>query len=139
YAGIDWQRIDVIGGGLQSQSIGVTPIELVNRTGDVLFVRSNIEKEVLDVPFEISPGIAIPAGSCSFSDIGVEIRGSGFRKLSGRIAYIDGDFYGGTRDHNLQDFDRDNRFHSQFSDATVKVNTRFDSEVGPLRAAGRAS
>ena len=104
YAAVDWQRIDVIGGGLQSQSIGITPIELTNRTGDVLFVRSNVEKEVLDAPFEIRPGVVIPAGSYSFSDIGVEIRGSGFRKLSGRIAYIDGDFYDGTRDRIFGEF-----------------------------------
>jgi hypothetical protein len=98
YGGIDWQRIEVIGGGLQSQKIGVTPIELVNRTGDVLFVRSNIEKEVIDTPFQIGPGVVIQPGEYSFSDIGVEIRGSGFRKVSGRVAYIDGDFFGGTRD-----------------------------------------
>ncbi|MBN1237495.1 MAG: hypothetical protein JXB36_03285 [Gammaproteobacteria bacterium] len=210
YAGLDWQRIEVIDGGLQSQSIGVTPIELTNRTGDVLFIRSNIEKEVLDRPFEISPGIVIPVGEYSFHDLGIEIQGSGFRKVSGRIAYIDGDFYGGTRDrifgaftwtpsprfrtnigyninyvelpqgdfttrlfstsldvvfsstlswvnliqydnvsdtiginsrlhwipeagreiyfvinHNLQDFDEDDRFHSQFSDATVKFSYTF--------------
>ncbi len=210
YAGFDWQRIETIGGGLQSQSIGVTPVELTNRTGDVIFVRSNIEKDVLDQPFEISPGIVIPPGEYSFSDLGIEVQGSGFRKVSGRVAYIDGDFFGGRRErlfgavtwrpsprfranigynlnwiqlpqgdfttrlistgidvvfsstlswvnliqydnvseivginsrlhwipvagremyfvinHNLQDFDRDNRFKSQFSDATAKINYTF--------------
>jgi hypothetical protein len=210
YAGLDWQRIEQIGGTLQSQSIGFTPIQLTNRTGDVLFVRSNLEKEVLDVPFQISPGIVIPVGEYSFHDLGIEVRGSGFRKVSGRIAYIDGDFFGGTRErvfgaltwtpsprfranigyninyielpqgdfttrlistgldvvfsstlswvnliqydnvsetvginsrlhwipeagremyfvinHNLQDFDRDNRFHSEFSDATLKFSYTF--------------
>jgi len=210
YAGIDWQRIEVIGGGLQSQSIGITPVELTNRTGDVVFVRSNVEKEVLDQPFEIHPGIVIPVGHYSFHDLGIEFRGSGFRKVSGRVAYIDGDFFGGRRErlfgaltwqpsprfranvgynlnwielpqgdfatrlittsldvvfsstlswvnliqydniseivginsrlhwipeagremyfvinHDLQDFDRDNRFHSQLADSTVKINYTF--------------
>jgi hypothetical protein len=98
YVGVDWDRFDFIAGGLESQSIGVTPVELTNRTGDVIFVRSNFDKEVLDVPFEISPGVVIPAGDYSFSDFGVEFRSSDFRKLSGRVTYIDGDFFGGTRD-----------------------------------------
>src|SRR5690606_41852836 len=98
YAGIDWQRIEVIGGGLQSQSIGITPVELTNRTGDGVFVRSNVEKEVLDQPFEIHPGIVIPVGHYSFHDLGIECRGSGFIKVSGRAAFIDGDFFGGRRE-----------------------------------------
>jgi hypothetical protein len=208
--GIDAQRYESIDGGLQSQSIGVTPLEATNRTGDVLFFRSNFEKEVLTQPFEISTGVVIPVGAYSFYDHGAEWRAANFRKFSGRFAYTDGDFYTGTRtrwfgnigwtpsprfganvsfnyndielpqgnfktriistsfdivfsstlswvnlvqydnvsetmgfnsrlhwipeagreiyfviNHSLEDFDRDDDFHSQFADATVKVNYTF--------------
>ncbi len=96
YFNLDWQRIDNITGGLQSQSVGVTPIQMTNRTGDVLFIRKNIEKEVLDVPFPIYPGIVIPAGTYSFDDFGIEFQFSAYRRFSGRITRIEGSFYDGT-------------------------------------------
>lgn len=98
YFAVDWQRIEDIDGGLQSQSVGVTPLELTSRVGDVLFLRSNIDKEVLSAPFEISPGVVIPAGTYSFSDLGAEYRWAGHREWSGRITYISGDFYTGDMD-----------------------------------------
>jgi hypothetical protein len=210
YFGIDGQRYELLGGGLQSQRIGVTPLEITNRTGDLIFVRANFERDVLPLPFEIYPDVVIPAGAYRWDDFGAEWRGSEHRKFSGRIALIDGDFYGGTRDrwfgeiswtpsprfaanvgfnyndielpqgsfrtrivsteldivfsstlswinliqydnvsermginsrlhwipvagrevyfvinHGLEDLDGDNDFHSEFSDATVKVNYTF--------------
>src|SRR5690606_17790356 len=44
---------------------------------------------------EISRGVVIPVGAYSFADHGIEFRGAPFRKFSGRIAYIRGDFYTG--------------------------------------------
>jgi hypothetical protein len=70
---------------------------MTNRTGDVIFGRSNFEREVLEVPFQISPGIVIPAGDYSFDDFGVEVQFSAYRPFSGRVAYTDGSFYRGTR------------------------------------------
>ncbi len=210
YFALDGQRIERLGGGLESQSVGLTPLEMTSRRGDVIYIRSNFDKEVLPEPFEISPGVVIPIGEYSFADHGIEFRGAAFRKFSGRITYIRGDFYTGditrtfgnltwqpsprfrtrlgytvndvelpegnftTRlvtagadvvfssrlswvnllqydnvsetvgvnmrlhwipeagrevffvvNHNLQDFDRDNRFDSLSSDATVKLNYTF--------------
>ena len=95
YFGIDAQRIERLGRGLESQSTGVTPLEITSRRGDVIYLRSNFDKEVLDAPFEISRGVVIPVGAYSFADHGIEFRGAPFRKFSGRIAYIRGDFYTG--------------------------------------------
>jgi hypothetical protein len=39
----------------------------------------------------------IPVGTYRFADHGIEFGSSQFRKLSARIAYTDGDFYGGSR------------------------------------------
>jgi hypothetical protein len=94
---LDGQRIEKLAGGLESQAVGLTPLRITNRTGDYLYIRSNFEQEVLDVPFPISPGIVVPVGDYSFDDHGIELGSSSFRKLSGRIAYTDGEFYSGTR------------------------------------------
>jgi hypothetical protein len=101
---LEGQRIENLNGGLQSQVIGLTPIQMHNRTNDMIYVRSNFEKEVLDMPFEISPGVVIPPGDYSFADHGVELGFSAHRRFSGRIARTDGDFYDGTRARTFGSF-----------------------------------
>ena len=83
---------------------GLTPFQLTNRTGDLLYGRSSFQKEILDAPFEISPGIVIPPGDYSFDEHGFEIQFSGFRKVSGRIARTEGEFYDGTRSRSFGNF-----------------------------------
>ncbi|HEY8518711.1 MAG TPA: sugar-binding protein [Gammaproteobacteria bacterium] len=95
YVGADVQRIEVLGGGLQSQSVGFWPFELTNQAGDVIYWRSNFDKEVLAREFTIWPGVTLPPGDYSFHDHGIEFRGSEHRRLSGRIAYLRGKFYTG--------------------------------------------
>ncbi len=94
---LDGQRIENLGGGLQSQQLGLTPALITNRTGDALFFRSNFEREVLNVPFTISPGVVIPPGDYSFDDFGAEVQFAAHRRFSGRIARVEGGFYDGTR------------------------------------------
>ena len=98
YSGIQAERIEVIGGGLQSQLIGTTLVSLTNRTGDFMVVRSNVQREVLDQQFEIYPGVPIAEGEYSFGELGVEIQASRFRKVSGSAGYFRGDFFDGTRE-----------------------------------------
>jgi hypothetical protein len=97
FFGVDGQRIEGLNGRLQSQQIGLTPIQMHNRTNDMIYVRSNFAKEVLEQDFEISPGVFIEPGEYSFADHGLEFGFSAHRRFSGRIAYTDGDFYDGTR------------------------------------------
>jgi hypothetical protein len=101
---LDGQRIEGLNGRLQSQQLGLTPIQMHNRTNDMLYIRSNFEKEVLDVPFEIRPGTVIPVGEYSFDDHGVEWGFSAHRRLSGRLARTDGGFYNGTRVRTFGNF-----------------------------------
>ncbi len=101
---LDGQRIEGLNGRLQSEQIGLTPIQMHNRTNDMLYVRSNFEKEVLEVPFEIRPGTIIPVGEYSFDDHGVEWGFSAHRRLSGRLARTDGGFYNGTRVRTFGNF-----------------------------------
>jgi hypothetical protein len=101
---LDGQRIEGLNGRLQSQQIGLTPVQMHNRTNDMLYIRSNFEKEVLDVPFEIRPGTIIPVGEYSFDDHGLEWGFSAHRRFSGRIARTDGGFYNGTRVRTFGNF-----------------------------------
>ena len=97
FFGMDWERFDDSGGNLQSESLSITPLELTWKAGDGVFVRSNFSTEVLDRPFEINPGVIIPVGSYDFENHGIEFRSASFRKLSGRLAIIDGTFYSGNQ------------------------------------------
>ena len=101
---LDGQRIEGLNGRLQSQQIGLTPVQMYNRTNDMLYLRSNFEREVLEVPFEIRPGTIIPIGEYSFDDHGVEVGFSAHRRFSGRIAVTDGGFYNGTRSRTFGSF-----------------------------------
>jgi len=117
YFGVEAERIENIAGGLQSQRIGLTPLQMATRSDDVLFLRFNFDQEVLVEEFEISPGIVIPVGSYSFDDYGAEWRFSSHRKFSGRVAYTTGDFYDGTRER-------------LFGSITWQPSPRFRSSVG---------
>ncbi len=101
---LDGQRIEGLNGRLQSQQIGLTPVQMHNRTNDMLFIRSNFETEVLEVPFEIRPGTILPVGEYSFDDHGLEWGFSAHRRLSGRLARTDGGFYNGTRARTFGNF-----------------------------------
>jgi hypothetical protein len=209
-AGINGQRVDLIGGDMQSQRLQLRLIELEGRQGDELQLRHRANKEVLAEPFEISEGVVIPVGAYAFDEIQLDISTADQRKLWGRLGLQTGDFYGGERrqvdasiswrpsgrflsalsyefndidlpqgnfetrlvsyraevvfsstlswvtliqydnisevaginsrihwipepgreaflvlNHNLQDFDRDNSFHSEFSEASIKFNYTF--------------
>jgi hypothetical protein len=97
------QRIEQIGGGLQ-QEITSMLFEITNRTADILMFVPRSERQVLLTPFQISPGIFIPAGDYSFGDFGGEIRTGNHRKVAGTLRIIDGDFYSGRRKTQLADF-----------------------------------
>jgi hypothetical protein len=101
---LDGQRIESLNGRLQSQQIGLTPVQAHTRQNDMLYLRSNFEREVLDVPFAIRPGTIIPVGDYTFDDHGIEWGFSAHRRLAGRIAYTSGEFYNGTRDRTFGSF-----------------------------------
>ena len=93
--GADFERYDDSAGRLQSESLSITPLDITTTLGDGMFLRSNFSKENLLVPFRIYPGVVIPAGLYDFENHGIEFRTASFREWSGRLAWIDGSFYGG--------------------------------------------
>ena len=102
---LDGQRIEDLNGQLQSQQIGLTPLQAHTRQNDMLYIRTNFEKEVLVQDFAIRPGTIIPgAREYSFTDHGIEWGFSAHRRFSGRIARTDGDFYNGGRVRTFGNF-----------------------------------
>ena len=97
FSGVDAQRIDHLDGGLQSQVFRVRALELENNTQDKLKLQYTANQEVLQSPFEISEGIAIPTGQYSFDEYGFELEAGNQRKLSGKFTYRAGDFFNGER------------------------------------------
>jgi hypothetical protein len=211
---VDIQNIDYLDdGSLQTHALFFRPMVLRNRTGDQMTVAYQDLTERLVDPFEISPGILIPAGRYAIENWGIQFNTANHRKVSASVRFVnygDGRFYSGDRDdsfveltwrpsprvsgrlsydysdidlpqgsfetrlarvgldfaftstiswvnliqydnvsetvgintrlhwipeagrevyfvinHNAEDFDRDNRFHSTFSDVTAKLNYTF--------------
>ncbi|MBN1240748.1 MAG: carbohydrate binding family 9 domain-containing protein [Gammaproteobacteria bacterium] len=209
----DYQRVESIDGGLQTEAFFLRPFTFSNRTGDSIMLAISDFTEVLAEPFQIHPGIELPPGEYDSDTIGIQLGTGSHRNVyaSARfVRYPDGRFYGGSRsdqwveltwrpsarfranvsyelneidlpqgsfetrllragfdiafsptlswvnliqydnvsevaginsrlhwipeagrevyfviNHNVADPDRDNRFHSTFSDATAKVNYTF--------------
>jgi len=210
---LDYQRVDYLDGGMQTEAFFFRPFQLTNRTGDSASLVFSAFTEVLIEPFEISRGIFVPPGEYDVDTRGIQAGTGNHRKLAANlriVEYPDGRFYGGDRsdrwveltwrpsarirtnlsyeineidlpqgafevrlvragfdiafssrlslvnliqydnvsevaglnvrlhwipeagreiffvvNHNVADPDRDNRFHSVFSDVTAKVNYTF--------------
>ncbi len=183
---------------------------VTTRSGDTFNKVVRYRTEVLFQDFEIAPGVILAPGRYEFRAQAIDIRTAGFRKFTGRLAYVYGGFFSGDQkriigeltwqpspkfrsrwglalsdvdlpegaftsrlvtagidwvmssrlswvnliqydnfsetvgvnmrlhwipesgrdfffviNHTLEDFDRDNSFHSTFSDATAKISYTF--------------
>jgi hypothetical protein len=94
---LDGQRIETIGGGLQSQSLNLRLFQITNQTNDRLMMIYRDVTEVLAQPFEIRPGIVVPVGEYRFDDLGIQLQTGTHRRFAGSIRYVDGTFYDGER------------------------------------------
>jgi hypothetical protein len=114
----DYQRIERLDGGLQTQAIFLRPFTFANRTGDSIMLAISDFTEVLDRDFQIHPGVVIPAANGKEYDadtIGIQFGTGAHRKLAvfGRIVeYPDGKFYDGSR-------------HDRFIQLTWRPSARF--------------
>lgn len=95
-AGVDAQRVNYIGGELQSQRIVVTGLDLRNQIGDKLQVVYNIRKENLLEGFEISDGILIAPGPYTFANTALTFGTSDARVADLEIGAQFGELYTGT-------------------------------------------
>ena len=95
-AGVDAQRVNYIGGELQSQRIVVNGLDLRNQIGDQLEVEYNVRKENLLESFEISDGILIAPGGYTFASTALTFETSDARVADLEIGAQFGELYTGT-------------------------------------------
>ncbi len=99
-AGLDYQRVEYLDGGLQTEAFFFRPVELSNRTGDSIGLVVSAFNERLVEPFEISRGIVVPPGEYDVDTRGLNFSTGGHRKISASMRIIefpDGGFYAGDR------------------------------------------
>jgi hypothetical protein len=96
----DYQRVERLDGGLQTEAFFLRPVTLGNRTGDTFTPAFSAFTEVVTEPFEISEGIFVQPGEYSVDTRGVQASTGAHRKLSASMRFVnypDGKFYGGRR------------------------------------------
>ncbi len=95
FSGIDYQRIETLGGKLQSQVVNLRAVEVSNHYGDKIEFHYQLLDEYLDAPFEISEGVIIPVGGFSFEQYCVRFNTGEYRALSAQGYYCSGEFFDG--------------------------------------------
>ena len=105
FASIDAQRIELLGGGLQTQVFTITPLEIDSRSRDSLVVQYKSTDEVLIRPFRIyrdpsdtSRQVVIPEGRYSFDEYIATAASGSHRNLVAAVNYRWGDFFSGQRE-----------------------------------------
>ncbi len=87
------RRID--NGEMQSEELSARLFSLNSHQADRLYMDIQREREGLIAPFQIRPGIVIPAGKYSFDSAEIGLESSSFRTFVPDISYKQGDFYNG--------------------------------------------
>ena len=86
---------DIATGELQSGFVQFNPIAFDTMQGDLVFIMLQRDREGLTQPFQIQPGIFIPAGNYSFDYAQLMIRSSRNRNIAPNLTYREGEFYDG--------------------------------------------
>ena len=104
FASVDAQRIDLLDGGLQTQVITVTPLEIDSRSRDSFVLQYISTDEVLVRPFRIhqdlsdpSRQVVIPRGRYSFDEYVATVASGSHRKFVAAVHHRRGDFFSGKR------------------------------------------
>jgi hypothetical protein len=102
-----YDRTELIGGELQSETLNGRLLSIANQAGDDFRVLLTANREVLLEPFVIwdpdpssgeSP-VVIPPGEYSYSAPGINIETQGSREVAGSFTYRKGSFYEGDREN----------------------------------------
>lgn len=90
-------RTDRLDGGLQTQNLFFSPVELLTKENDFFAFIVGEKREGLIKPFEIREGIVIPEGQYASKRYGVVLESGIQRALSAKLEVFDGGFYNGDR------------------------------------------
>ena len=96
----DYQRIEYLDGGLQTEAFFFRPFTFANRTGDTIMLAISDFTEVLNEPFPIYPGVVVPVGEYDSDTVGIQLGTGSHRKLAvfaRAVEYPDGRFFDGSR------------------------------------------
>jgi len=104
---VGWQRVDLIGVGLQSEVLDARVFGIQNQAGDSIRILYTGNKEVLREPFTIwdpdpSSGelpVTIPAGEYRYDAPAIRIETESSRSLSAEVTYRAGEFFNGEREN----------------------------------------
>lgn len=95
HSGIDYQKIEKLSGGIQSQTTNLRVLEIEGDTGDSLGINYYLLTENLESGFEISDGIVIPPGEYEFEQYCFNMESADHRKVSVKADYCGGEFFDG--------------------------------------------
>lgn len=95
--GVNYERFDLIAGGVESESWYLELVELETNSGDQGGIAFEREREVLLEEFDIFDDVIIPPGDYEFDQYSFEISGANDRALAPSFEYGKGDFFGGDR------------------------------------------
>ncbi len=95
HSGVDFQRIEKISGGVESQIVNLRAFEIEGDTGDGFGFNYYLIEENLESGFEISDGIVIPAGDYEFEQYCFNLNSAEYRKISVFADYCAGEFFDG--------------------------------------------
>lgn len=103
FSGVDYQRVDLLDGTLQSEKYAFTPLELQSSGRDTFTLRYIADTENVLTPFRIysdaTREVLVPAGRHEFERYGFNLETGGQRNVSFNFTYRDGTFYDGHRLH----------------------------------------
>lgn len=88
---------DLATGEMQQQEWFWRMLNFNTHRGGQIGIGGYRNREGLDRPFQIRPGIIIPAGDYTFTGVQGEVRFSDQRKIAPRISFNSGDYFDGSR------------------------------------------
>ncbi len=92
---LDYRRVEELGGPTQSWQLFTAPVNLQTQSGENFEINWSPQFEHLDEPFEISPGLFIPAGNYRFTRFRVRFRTAHTRPWTVGARVWFGAFYNG--------------------------------------------
>ena len=99
---LETDHVTDLSGHVLERNLWFPAVELDTRPGDFLYSHFQQHGEQLDAPFEIRPGVIIPAGYYRWNFARVVTGTTRSRPVNGRIVFQHGGFFGGHRtDYNV--------------------------------------
>jgi len=95
HSGVDFQRIERISGGVESQIVNLRAFEVEGDTGDGFGFNYFLMEENLETGFEIFDGVVIPAGRYEFEQFCFSLNSAEYRKIVVMADYCAGGFFDG--------------------------------------------